>query len=244
MSEKPKFQQDETFVYDLSEKVLTSLQLMYFDSSTTEEVLPQTKLTSEALQQVDLKNSNQKKEVKDKDYYKSDLHRFNLKRDLKGLPRLTEEQFEELAGDLDESISGSDDSSGIESDEDEDDEKDIYAYKKDKLDTIFEKNVQQLEDLKLKESDRIVSHLATRSPYILFKSDLLENNKCFGIYKSLFSIKEMETPIETLKEWKFKSSTKKSALLMIGGGHFAGAIINHKPKSTKGNVVKPFGTKC
>lgn len=238
MSDKPKFQQDETLVYDLSDRVLRSLQLMHFDSSTTEEVLPQQKLTSEALSHIDSQSSNKNQhEVKDKDYYKSDLHRFNLKRDLKGLPRLTEEEFEELAGDLDESISGSDSSDSEE--EGEGERKDIYAYKKDKLDTIFEKNIQQLEDLKLQESDRVVSHLATRSPYILFKSDLLDQDQCFGVYKSLFSIKELEEPIEALKSWKSKSSSGKSALLMIGGGHFAGAIINHKPKSTKGNAIKP-----
>lgn len=235
MSGKSQFQQDETLVYDLSPRVLKSLQLMYFDSSTTEEVLPQSdKLTVESLQRLDRESSPKTLQPKDKDYYKSDLHRFNLKRDLKGLPRLTEEEFEELAGDLDESISGSESSET----EDEEDKDDLYAYKKDKLETIFEKNVQQLENLKLQESERVVSHLATRSPYVLFKSDLLDQDKCFGVYKSLFSIKELEKPLEALQSWKSNSSTKKSALLMIGGGHFAGAIINHQPKSTKGNALK------
>lgn len=236
MQQKLKYQQDETLVYELSDRVLKSLELMYFDSSTTEEVLPQ-KLTFETLKELDSQSSIKRdNEVKSKEYYKSDLHRFNLKRDLKGLARLTEEEFEELAGDLDESISGSDSS---DSEEDEEKDNDIYAFRKDKLETIFEKNVEQLKNLELEESERVVSHLATRSPYILFKSDLLDQDKCFGIYKSLFSIKELEAPIEALKAWKSKSSSGKSALLMIGGGHFAGAIINHKPKSTKGNAIKP-----
>ncbi|CCH42358.1 Ankyrin repeat-containing protein [Wickerhamomyces ciferrii] len=236
MSGKVQYGPEETFVYNLSDKLLDSLQLMYFDSSTTQEVLPQ-KLTTEALSKHDEQSSKEvspgPRPVKDKEYYKSDLHRFNLKRDMKGLPRLTEEQFEELAGDLDESISGSD-SSDTETDE----EDELYESKKDKIDTLFEKNVQQLQDLKLQESDSIVSHLATRSPYILFRSSLLKEDQLFGIYKSLFSLKQLESPLEALKEWK-SSKPRKSALLMIGGGHFAGAIINHQPKSTKGNAVKP-----
>lgn len=230
MNEKSPIKPEDTYVFNLDSKILDSLQLMYFDSSTAQEILPIA--VKKSLPKVMAKKDTT---VKDQNYYKSDLHKLNLKREIRGLPKLTEEQFEELADELNESISGSEES---DSDDDSDDDR------KDTLETIFEKSIKQLEELKLNQNnddeESIVSHLATKSPYILFKSNLLENDKCFGIYKALFSIDELQRPLESLVSWKANNNlNNKSALLMIGGGHFAGAIINHKPKSTKGNFVKP-----
>ncbi|CDR37716.1 CYFA0S01e15610g1_1 [Cyberlindnera fabianii] len=220
------YRQEDTFVYGLSPRVLDSLQLMYFDSDTTQEISPISKEESPAPRALS-------PSLKDREYYKSDLHRLNLKRQERGLPELTEEEFEELADGL-ESISGSEASDS----EDEEVSKD-YRSKSAALDTIFEKSIQKLEQLQMEESSGVVSHLATRSPFILFKSDLLPEEKCFGIYKSIFSIKDIEDPIDALKRWQTTGKSKKSALFMIGGGHFAGAIVSHLPRSTKGNTVKP-----
>lgn len=229
-------------MFNIAPNVLDSLQLMYFDSSTAQEISPQTSKPAIS-QKLAAATRHESATVKDHDYYKSDLHKLNLKREIRGLPKLTEAQFEELANDLNESISGSEASDS--GSEDEADEEEEEAVKKVSLETIFEKSIRKLEELKVaqdeEEDDSIVSHLATKSPYVLFKSNLLPNDKCFGVFKALFTVKELETPLEALKSWKTNdnSLSKKSALLMIGGGHFAGAIINHKPRSTKGNQVKP-----
>lgn len=220
---------EETFVFQLSDRVLDSLQLLYFDSLTAKEAT--TPLTVANLnshnESVSANSSATTPTVKDKEYYKSDLHRFNLKRELSGLPPVSEEEFDQIIQDLDESISGSDSSEYSETEQ------------QDKLETVFEKSIQKLEAVKLEEeNESVVSHLATRSPYILFKSNLLPNDKCFGVFKTLFTIEQLEKPLETLKSWKSSSKPAKSALFMIGGGHFSGAIINHKPKSIKGNTAK------
>lgn len=236
-----KFAPEQLFVYQVVPQLLESLELMYFDSSTVEEVSPSPQPQPQSQQErspsrgtaepvVDHDTTLQ---VKDKEYYKSDLYRLNLKRQSRGLPPLSDQEFDQLADELNanESISASEDES--------DDDADIYDNKKDQLDTIFEKSVQKLEQLKVNqdEEEGIVSHLATRSPYILFKSPLLEDNECIGVFKALFNTKEIEDPINALQSWQANTGMK-SAIFMIGGGHFAGAIVSHKPKSIKGQVAK------
>lgn len=228
------FSKDDLYLFNLLDKLLSSLQLLHFDESSAivdvenaEEIPPQqTKVTS--LQGCSTCKLEFGPEMSPKDrlyHYKSDFHRLNLKRALAALAPLTEPEFENLVETQSlDSISGSD-----ESDTESEDEK--------TLDTIFEK-------LSTKENgeradDQLVSHLNTHSPFVFTKSPLLDDSKGFGIYKALFSNEALlkGTVIETLKE----SSGEKhklglSVLLMIGGGHFAGAVISHTPKNIKGNA--------
>ncbi|KAH3675072.1 hypothetical protein WICMUC_002904 [Wickerhamomyces mucosus] len=231
MSIDKSINQYETYVFQISDRVLNSLQLMHFDSSTTEEILPQPiKHEEDPGRQLTKENSP---ELIDKEFYKSDLYRFNLKRKLLGVPTLSEEEFEKLVDEQNESISGSDDS---ENDESQDDEE---FKPTDKLETVFEKSIEKLQIAEAEE-ENFVSHLATRSPYILFKSDLLDEEKAFGVYKPLFNANQTDDPLAALKQWQSSAlQDKKSAVFMIGGGHFAGAIVSHKPRSTKNNIVKP-----
>ncbi|KAH3674260.1 hypothetical protein WICMUC_003405, partial [Wickerhamomyces mucosus] len=50
--------------------------------------------------------------VGDREYYKSDYYKFNLRREVNGLPKLSEEEFDKLIDEQQEteSISGSEDS--------------------------------------------------------------------------------------------------------------------------------------
>lgn len=228
-----RFEPEELFAYDLSPRIIDSLELMYFDSSTVEEV---TLAQQQQQQQQEQSTVQVIKPVqhKDREYYNSDIYKLNLKRQSRGLPPLTESEFEELASELfNESLSGSE-----EEDSEEDGDDNDERYKTDTLDTIFERSIAKLEQLKLEqEEEGVVSHLATRSPFILFKSSLLDSSHAFGVYKSLFSVKEINDPINALKSWQSQQG-KKSAIFMIGGGHFAGAIVSHAVKSTKGQVSK------
>ncbi|KAH3661767.1 hypothetical protein OGAPHI_005945 [Ogataea philodendri] len=87
------------------------------------------------------------------------------------------------------------------------------------------------------DEDSNVSYLNTQSPFILFSSPLLDAGLCFGAYKSVLNAQN-EDPLENLR--KLGTLGKgKSALFMIGGGHFAGAIISHEQIPTKGNHGSP-----
>lgn len=230
---------NELYVYKLSQRVVDSLELLYFDSLTIELVPSELPITAQALKANEEKL--QLKEIKEsqlkgcktcqweeedletvRDHFKSDFHRFNMKRMMNSLPPVSEPEFEKLIEDLDESISGS------ESTDSEDQEP---------LQTIYEKSTQSLADISL-EDQGTISYMNTKSPFILFKSGLLPSSSCFGIFKSQFNFEATKLdPLQQLKSWNATDqSTKYSALLMIGGGHFAGAIISHKPKNVKGNT--------
>lgn len=208
------------YIYDIESSVKDSLELMYFSSLTQESVQPITE-TQEPKEKIAIH--------KDNDYFKSDLHRYNLKRLLNNLPELTEEEFEDLLEKQSiESLSGSE---GEEEEEDDDQDDNTEL----RLQALM--NNVSIQANTNNNEEGTVSFLNTKTPFIMFKSLKLPQDKVFGAYKSLFNEKELlSDPLQRLKE-KSKEKNSKSALLMIGGGHFAAAIISHVPKSTKGNAA-------
>lgn len=219
-------QKDNLYLYTLSEELKGSLDVLYFDSSTTivaEQTptiaSPESEIRKDACTacNVALGPSGERR-----DHYRSDLHRLNLKRNVEGLPPLNDTEFDKLIeNESIESLLGTQDSSSDDEDE-----------KSSKLDTIMEKLSFQTPD----DEENTVSYMNTKSPYILFKSPLLPLNRAFGVYKSVFNSDQLDLgPLESLKAFS-SASSKQSALFMIGGGHFAGAIVSHVRRSTKGNA--------
>lgn len=195
---------EDFYIYNLLDKVINSLELLYFDSKTSESVKADEPP----------KTSQPPPNQHDTEYYKSDLYRYNLKRKLNGLPPVTEQQFDKLLEEESiESLSGSDDES---------DDEDKLQHLIQKLDVKDDDN----------DDESTVSHLNTKSPFILFGSPLVPADKAIGVYKAVFSPSQLDNPTESLHFPK----TGKSALFMIGGGHFAGAIISHTRKNTRGNA--------
>lgn len=226
MSSSKDIQKDNLYLYTLTEDLKDALEVMYFDSSTTvvSEHTPKMASPEPEVQQgactacnVLLGSSEERR-----DHYRSDFHRLNLKRNVEGLLPLTDAEFDRLIeNESIESLLGSQDS-------DSDDEDD----KRSKLDAIMENISLETPT----EDENTVSYMNTKSPYILFKSPLLPQNRAFGVYKSIFNEEQLaQGPLESLKAFS-SASSRQSALFMIGGGHFAGAIISHVRRSTKGNA--------
>ena len=100
------------------------------------------------------------------------------------------------------------------------------------------------------DSPVAVSYLNTHSPYLLLESSLLpsEKSQVFGIHKALFLEDELADPSRAISSWNRSISSsgadkednggKISALFMMGGGHFAGAIVSHTRLNVVGNVRK------
>lgn len=155
-------------------------------------------------------------------HYKSDFHKNNLRRTIAGQDALSEAQFEELVETQSlDSISGSEDS-------DSDDE---YTSK---LSLNMDKLAVVAED------DTHVSYMNTHSPYVLFKSPSGGENMAFGAFKALFDkntldLGDFQSYFAGLTSQAARSGT--SVCLMIGGGHFAGAVVSHKRKSVHGNAA-------
>lgn len=117
---------------------------------------------------------------KQREHYKLDWHRYNLKQNLLGKQPLTEEQFDEKTEDV-SSISGSD------------------SEKEDTLDTI-----------------------ASAQGKIFLEN---KDKQVFSIYRCLLFSKKEENLDLIYQRIKELSQTKKWCVLMLGGGHFAGAIF-------------------
>lgn len=226
------------YVFDLSPKVIDEAELLKFDSATSIVVTDQegSAPTQEvAKPSTPTKNQQECSTCKtqfgplaSRDdivlHYKSDFHKFNLKRSLNGQESLTEAAFDDILerGSL-ESISGSEDSSDEWSDEDS------------RLPTVLEKvSLSTTEE----DNESLISHMNTKSPFLLLKSPLLTSTQAFGAYKALFDSETLESGavLAALKHMNIEESRNGiSVLLMIGGGHFAGAVISHQQTKSKGN---------
>ncbi|KAI5965202.1 uncharacterized protein KGF55_001422 [Candida pseudojiufengensis] len=207
------------YIYDLDEGLLHSLKLLSFDITTFETVESKNESTI-----------SPKVTPKTIDYYKSDLHRYNLKRAQRNLPPINEEEFENILETQSiESLSGSEE----ESDDNLEDETDNNQQEL-KVDSL----IKNLEKMEIKENESYKSHLNTRSPFLLFASSMITNESAIGVYKITFNEDNINDPLNTLQNSQ-RINNAKSAIFMIGGGHFAGAIISHerKPNSTKASKL-------
>uniref|UniRef100_A0A3Q4HTP9 Ankyrin repeat and zinc finger peptidyl tRNA hydrolase 1 n=1 Tax=Neolamprologus brichardi TaxID=32507 RepID=A0A3Q4HTP9_NEOBR len=145
-----------------------------------------------------------------REHYKLDWHRFNLRQKMAMLPPLTAEEFERKtgAGDL-SSISGSESDS-----EDEDSDSDAGVKSR----TVSDKDMESSGETPL-TAGRLSSKLVFQNSV----GDYLLVYRC--ILKGKFQLDDEHDAGSSLK-----AITKKTAwvILMTGGGHFAGAVFEGK----------------
>ena len=169
-----------------------------------------------------------------RDHYKSDFHKYNLKRKLNQLAPVSLEEFDRLTENDDiESISGSEAES-------EDDEKPGAgsALRRTRLDAVMEEELGKISP-SVEISASRPTHLNTRSPLIYFNSKYLPEGSVFGVHKCLFSATGVEDPLGSMREWqKATQGERVSALFMMGGGHFAAAIVSHQRIDISGNAKR------
>lgn len=266
MSDLP-FKKSDLYVYDLSEPILKSLNLIGFDANlnvvdidsktlpnytqideSKEEQLSENELLQLRKKAVSVKlhcnvcNLDFENQIEQRQHYQSDLHKFNIKRNIKGLSPMIS-----LPGEIEED------------EEEEEDEEDSLDNKTESLEKINEDeddvtsssgseseseeiSTQLDQQLSISEQETTSkSFLNTQSPQIYFKSNTLPQQKdVFGIYKALFNTKELTNPQLAVTNWNEVNdqSSSISALFMVGGGHFAGAIVSHQRRNVKGNAKK------
>ncbi|KAF2434548.1 hypothetical protein EJ08DRAFT_725580 [Tothia fuscella] len=188
---------------------------------------------------------------KQRGHVRSDLHNYNLKQKIRGLPAVEEAEFEKLIGELDESISGSDSS---ESDSEDDATKvDGGGAKDTTLSALLKKQAKlsHPEDDPFSRKSR--KQGTGKVPLIWFSSPSLPENTALGVYRAVFSLEDQEEPLhlaDSLRKKQIASvaAVKKSDqaqtapigktsphyfLCMVGGGHFAAMIVSLAPKTTK-----------
>ena len=182
-------------------------------------------------------------------HVKTDWHRYNLKQKMKGAQSISENEFEKLVDDLDESISGS----GSESSESE---ADGEGTKESTLSALLKKQAKLGQsNTKEEVTPRKRKRGFEKPPLIWFSTSLLRSNYSLGIYRALFTNSEQEQPdlvgVVRAKQLRPVSAKPLSAddsngvplpstttspqvfLCMIGGGHFAGMVVSLAPKVAK-----------
>lgn len=187
-------------------------------------------------------------------HIKSDFHNYNLKQKIKGNKPVSENDFERLIGDLDESLSGSDD----ESDEDEEDGKQESTL------TSLLRRQAKLSQNKRREEDDDGSEEETKPgkrgsgkpPLVWFASSVLPEKHYFGLYRAILTGEDQRNsdlvevlrkkqlePISVPKPMKdgslpdFVYKGPHIFLCMIGGGHFAAMVVSLAPRQGKGTVA-------
>ena len=186
-------------------------------------------------------------------HVKSDWHGYNLKQKLRGQSLVTENEFEKLLDDLDESISGS--GSDSEESEHEDDRKESI------LATLLKKQarIKTGED-EVDFTPKRENRSAGKPPLIWFSTPLLPSNTSLGIYRALFTDEEKQDEsnlLNIIRKKQLKAVSSKLPpnssngvalpstmtsphifLCMSGGGHFAGMIVSLCPRMGVANGVE------
>ena len=182
-------------------------------------------------------------------HVKSDWHNYNLKQKIRGAHSVSENEFERLVDELDESISGSEsDSSESEADGEGAKESTLSALLKKQAKLAHPDSQEEFMPKKRKRG-------SNKPPLIWFSTPLLPTNASLGIYRALFTDSEQEQAdtVDVVRKKQLQPvpakppsaegshgvplpSTMTSPqifLCMIGGGHFAGMIVSLAPKLGK-----------
>lgn len=192
-------------------------------------------------------------------HVRSDLHGYNLKQRLRGTNTVSEVEFENLIGNLDESLSGSDSS-------DSEDDENGNARKETTLSALLKKqaaissnDTENPEDLPPPKNPKKGSG---KAPLYWFTTPLLPTNFYLGMYRAIFTAAEQggdASLIETIQSKQLvpKPMSKVALdsngiplpaayedphifLCMIGGGHFAAMVVSLTPKQSKSNSSGPL----
>ncbi|KAH6855047.1 hypothetical protein B0I37DRAFT_337220 [Chaetomium sp. MPI-CAGE-AT-0009] len=192
-----------------------------------------------------------------KEHLKTDLHYYNLKQKLNGLKPVSEAEFEKLVEENDMSISGSDTS-------DNEDEEDEPSRKETTLSALLKKQASLADKRNTDDGDTEAEPKKKRGagkpPLLWFESPQLPDRTYFGIYRALFTAKELDKEdaiVEAIRQRQLPPiSMPKVAkdgntippayngrhifLCMMGGGHFAAMVVCLAPRKTKHGSVGPL----
>jgi hypothetical protein len=170
-------------------------------------------------------------------HVKSDLHRYNLKRKIKGQPPVSETDFDKMIGELDESISGSESSES---------ESDGEGEKEDILTSLLKRQAK-LSSPDEPERAKPRKMAPGNPPLIWLTTANAPDNVVLGVYRSLFTAGEQADVVTSIQKKQLKpvpqskpqpsqitinSENPAYFLCMIGGGHFAAMIVSLAPKYT------------
>jgi hypothetical protein len=204
-------------------------QLEIEEGDQLKEALPSTSSTSKNVFSCNTCNISKFDDLSSqREHFKTDWHRYNLKLKEKGFKSITEERFEDIIQNDCSSIEGSD--SELESEEEYED---------------FNTKMGLL-NLGDKDSEESVLKSKAKSPYIWFHWDnvgprLLVEER-FGILSRILPEGQLspDAIIASLKHHR----SHNWCVILVGGGHFSAAVFNNKNEIPSNiNELKPIVSK-
>lgn len=162
-------------------------------------------------------------------HFNTDWHRYNIKRRVVlDVKPVSFEEFEVLLQDLTESISGSE----SEEDFDEDDESETPVgqdLQRDNIHSLVQKQKEQQEEQELlanRVKQVVMPSMRKLSAWDWFKQANVKDSSHYGFYRHLFNNKFNNTTLGSLQQSSFGSKKRTWTIIMLGGGHFAGCVID------------------
>lgn len=157
-----------------------------------------------------------------RNHFNTDWHRYNIKRRVVlDVKPVTFEEFEVLLSDLTESISGSE---GEDEQDSEDEEKDLQ---KDNIHSLVQKQKKEQEEKELLINDAkqvVLPMMKKYSALNWYKQANIKDSSHYGIYRHLFN--NNNTTLKSIQQSNFVNKKRTWTILMLGGGHFAGCVID------------------
>lgn len=159
-----------------------------------------------------------------KDHFKSDWHRYNLQRKLKGKTTLTEEEFDDACGGSVSSISGSDSDSETENAPPPRLPRPLQLQQQD--DALSSCDSEgEMGGISEGDTNAALEDSARKYPKIFFRNSeglLVSVYRCVVYHKKV----KAQNQTELISLIRNIPEEMKWAVLMCGGGHFAGAVFD------------------
>ncbi|RPB24339.1 hypothetical protein L211DRAFT_837729 [Terfezia boudieri ATCC MYA-4762] len=235
MAHKEDLLQRPLYIYDLPEDLLSTLTAID-DAPTQSEPQPDpaTRFNDIPATNCTICSFTAHTVDEQRIHVRSDLHKLNMKRKIRGQRILNEAEFERILADIDEaeSISGSEDNSS------ESDEVSGEDGKK-RRGVNPTSNTTKTHDVD-EEKDEVSPKKGThKTPLLWFRSSLLPPTVSLGIYRAILpaiTTSPSEIPSHLAqKQLKPTPNLPQNPphffLCMIGGGHFAAMVISLLPTS-------------
>ncbi|KAK4546510.1 hypothetical protein LTR36_001727 [Oleoguttula mirabilis] len=141
-------------------------------------------------------------------HIRSDLHGYNIKQKLRGKTPVGEAEFEQLVGQLDESLSGSDSS---DSDSDDGDEAGGPKTKDTTLSALLKRQAKVTDGDAEDAPTRRRKQGQGKPPMLWFGSSKLPSNTSLGVYRAVFSNKEQDAEGQLVETVQRKQLAPKPA---------------------------------
>ncbi|KAF8429164.1 ankyrin repeat and zinc finger domain-containing protein [Tirmania nivea] len=222
------------YIYDLPEELLTTLTSKD-DAPTQSEPQPVPTTTPSDIPATNCTICSFTAHTvgEQRTHTRSDLHKLNMKRKIRGQRILNETEFERMLADIDEaeSISGSEDNSS-ESDEVSGEDKKRRGVNPTSNTTKSNENDEE-DEVSFKNGTH-------KTPLFWLRSSLLPSTVSLGIYRALLPPTVTTSPSEipyylAQKQLRPAPNSPQNPphffLCMIGGGHFAAMVISLLPTS-------------